>query len=81
MKPKDFINKAKYDKDGQWLWRIDKKGNLGRLVDLRGWGAIQYLFPNPDKTLNLDKAALFQDEVGQWITDAINEKIERESKL
>lgn len=79
MTPKEFINKAKYDNEGQWLWRVDKEGGLGRLVDLRGWGAIQYLFPNPDKTLDLDKAAAFQDEVGQWITDAINEKLEREN--
>ncbi len=78
MTPKEFINKAKYDEEGQWLWRIDKQGNLGRLVDLRGWGAIQYLFPKPDGGLDLDRAAKFQDEVGQWITDAINEKLNRE---
>jgi hypothetical protein len=39
--------------------------------DVRGWGQIQYLFPN------LNKAAKFQDELGEFIAEAIREKLEK----
>ena len=79
MDVKDFIGvKAKYDEDGQFIWGIEKDGGHQKLADLRGWGAIQNLFINKDKSIDLDAAASFQDEFGRWIVDAINEKIERE---
>lgn len=68
----NFIgDKATYDMWGQIIW-----GNNGEemqmLLDVRGWGAIQNLFDDEDK------AADFQDKLGKWYVEAINEKLERE---
>ncbi len=71
--------KAKYDKYGQFIWGVGKDGGHQKLADLRGWGAIQNLFLNMDKTIDFESATNFQDELGEWITSAINEKLERES--
>ena len=74
MKPKDFIGvKASYDKDGQIIWGENNKGELQMLLNVRGWGAIQNLFKNQEI------AAKFQDEFGEWITEAINEKLKKEN--
>jgi hypothetical protein len=78
MKITDFISvKAKYDEEGQFIWGINKEGEYQHLADLRGWGAIQNLFINKDKSIDLDAAAIFQDEFGRWIVEAINEKLEK----
>ena len=72
MKPEDFIgSKVYYDDHGQMIFsdRGEEKG-VQLLLDVRGWGAIQHLpIKDPDK---------FQDDMGKWIADAINEKLERE---
>lgn len=72
MKVLDFINaKVTYDPyGGQYFWINFEKG-AQMLAEMRGYGAIQNLkgVDNPDK---------FQDEIGRWIADAINEKRERE---
>ncbi len=70
MKITDFINgKVTYSKQGQYLW-IDNGMRL--LAQLRGWGTFTKMFSTGKD------AAKFQDEVGQFVADAINEKIERE---
>jgi len=88
---KQFIGEAvKYDEwGGGYLWGMDKKDGgemLAQVVDvdepafegrepetpivsIRGWGAIQHLF----KTTEEQEA--FQDELGVFIQDAINEKL------
>lgn len=79
MKVTDFIGvKATYDEDGQCIWAIDKDGGHQKLADLRGWGAIQNLFKTKGGLIDEEKAASFQDELGRWLVDAINEKLERE---
>ena len=79
MEVKKFINgKVEYDQHGQYFWIRQKNGNLQMLGELRGWGAIQNMFLNEDKTLDEYGAAEFQDNVGQFIADAINEKLQRE---
>ena len=50
------------------------------IADLRGWGAIQNLFKLKGGAIDFEKAEKFQDDLGQWIADAINEKLEREKK-
>ena len=74
MKPEDFIGpKVYYDDHGQMIFsdRGEKKG-VQLIADIRGWGAIQNLpIENPDK---------FQESVGEWIADAINEKLQRDSE-
>jgi hypothetical protein len=82
MKVTDFIGvKATYDNYGQYIWGVDKEGNHQKLADLRGWGAIQNLFKTDTDLIDIDKASIFQDEVGKWIVDAINEKLAREKNL
>jgi len=66
--------KITYDKIGQYIWAVDKEGGHQKLADLRGWGAIQNLFKNKDGSVNFDLAAQFQDELGNWIAEAITEK-------
>jgi len=82
MKVTDFIGvKATYDNYGQYIWGVDKEGGHQKLADLRGWGAIQNLFKTDTDLIDIDKASIFQDEVGKWIVDAINEKLAREKNF
>lgn len=68
-----FIGTAKFDEHGGgYIWGEDKNGGLQMIAEVRGWGAIQNLFPNDQK-----KAAEFQDELGKFIADAINEKLNK----
>jgi hypothetical protein len=79
MKVTDFIGvKATYDEHGQTIWGVSKDGEYQKIADVRGWGAIQNLFKAPASSIDEDKAASFQDELGKWIVDAINEKLKRE---
>lgn len=66
----EFIGKAQYDQEGQLIWG-NKSGGLQMLCEVRGWGAIQHLFKSQEE------AGKFQDYMGQFIAEAINEKIEK----
>lgn len=79
MKVEDFINgKVSYDKyGGQYFWIEDPKYGSQMLAEMRGWGHIQNMFKNTDGTINKDSASEFQDMIGDFIAEAINEKIER----
>lgn len=78
--------KVRYDEfGGGYIWgdhgsegeqmvaQLEDRPKERPIVSIRGWGAIQHLF----KTAK--EAAAFQDELGRWIAEAINEKLERES--
>lgn len=70
--PQEFINgKVTYDKHGQYFW-VGRTYGMQMLAQLRGWGTIQHLFKTESE------AAEFQDSLGQFIAEAINEKVERE---
>jgi hypothetical protein len=72
MKVTEFVGpRVIYDKMGQIIFSVDEKTGHQLLLELslRGWGAIQHHFDNEND------AGKFQDEVGQWIADAINEKL------
>ena len=65
-----FIGEAMYDAHGQLIFRGADKDNLQQFLDVRGWGAIQNMgFKTQEEMMN------FQDRVGQWVTDVINEKL------
>lgn len=90
MKVIDFINgKVEYDKNGgQYFWIKDPKRGSQMLAEMRGWGAIQNLFIAGIKSHEslkngtyLHEAGKFQDMIGDFIAEAINEKIEREKSL
>jgi hypothetical protein len=80
MKIKDLINgKVTYDKfGGQYFWINDPKGGSQMLAEMRGWGHIQNMFKGKKGEIDMDAAGKYQDEVGDWIAEAINEKLERE---
>lgn len=67
-----------YDPMGQKLFGVQKNGHHQMLADVRGWGAIQNLFKNKDGTIREEEAAKYQDDLGQWLADAVNEKMARE---
>ena len=83
-----FIGKeVEYDKwGGTYIWGKDQKNNLQMvatvptpengepLVVVRGWGAIQNLKNLPCSPED------FQDHLGRFIAEAINEKIQREKE-
>jgi hypothetical protein len=70
----DFINgEVYYDPyGGQYFWIKQPNGGVQMLIEMRGWGAIQQMFKNEKE------AAEYQDKVAKFISDAINEKIQRE---
>jgi hypothetical protein len=90
---KQFIgaNGVKYDTwGGGYIWGTDEKSgsqmiaqvtdvdeimddvkNDTPIVSVRGWGAIQHLFPTSKEQIE------FQDELGIFIQDAINEKLNK----
>ena len=67
-----YINgKVTYDDEGQYLW-INSPDGLQMLGEVRGWGHIQNM---EEFKGDLKLACKFQDRVGQFVADAINEKI------
>jgi hypothetical protein len=71
MKIEEWLSNVDYDKWGTHIWNKDKDGKNQLVADIRGWGRIQ------NEIKNHDEAAKFQDEVGEFICEAIREKIER----
>lgn len=71
--------KVKYDKfGGQYFWITEPNGGSQMLAEMRGWGRIQNMFPMTEQ--GQKDAAKYQDEIGDFIAEAINEKIERLKK-
>jgi hypothetical protein len=85
---KKFIGIAKYDEwGGGYIWGNNPKGNqmiaqiddfadksyevVNEVLSIRGWGSIQNMFPN------ITDAEQFQNELGKFIADAINEKLKQ----
>ena len=60
-----------YDNLGTCIWNREKDGGNQMIADIRGWGAIQNEFKTNEE------AEKFQDEVGEFIVEAIREKLAR----
>jgi predicted butyrate kinase (DUF1464 family) len=58
-----------YDNLGTCIWNREKDGGNQMIADIRGWGAIQNEFKTNEE------AEKFQDEVGEFIVQAIKEKL------
>lgn len=73
MKIEQWLKDVFYDPyGGQYLWsKQDDDGGSQMVGEVRGWGALQHGFKTPEES------AKFQDEVGKFIADAINEKVQR----
>jgi lipoate-protein ligase A len=59
---------------GNKIWNKVSDGGSEMVADIRGWGAIQYLFKTNEEAKN------FQNEICKFIVEAIREKIERLSE-
>lgn len=71
-----WLKNVKYDQyGGTYIWNEDEKGGLQMVATVRGWGALQNEFKTEEE------AGKFQDEVGEFIAQAIREKVERDFKL
>lgn len=83
MEIKDFIRgKVTYDKyGGQYFWINLPNGGVQVLGEMRGWGHIQNMFKDSTGYIDVNEAGKFQDQVGDWIAEAINEKMEREEMI
>lgn len=71
MTIKQWLQNVHYDDYGQYLWAKHDDGNQ-LIGEVRGWGALQQEFKTEKE------AEAFQDEVGKFIADAINEKVQRD---
>ena len=73
MKINEWLKDVYYDQHGQYLWsKQDADGGSQMIGEVRGWGALQNEFRT------VEEAATFQDEVGKFIAEAINEKVQRD---
>lgn len=80
MKVEQFLGKeVKYDRLGQTIYNPHSPSGYQMICDVRGWGAIQNLFASTKGAIDMDAAGKFQDEMGEWIADAINKKINKQS--
>lgn len=75
MTIQEWLKDIYYDEYGQYLWsKQSSDGGSQMIAEVRGWGALQHEF----KTY--EEAEKFQDEVGKFIAEAINEKVQRLNK-
>jgi hypothetical protein len=66
----NFIGRAKFDEHGGgYIWGVNEKGDHQMIAEVRGWGAIQYLFKD------IEECAKFETSMGKFIAEAINEKL------
>jgi hypothetical protein len=72
MNIKQWLSNVYYDEYGTHIWNREDDGGSQLVADVRGWGRIQNEFKTEIE------AALFQDKVGKFITEAIIEKIKRD---
>lgn len=80
MKITDFINgEAYYDSQDQEIYIYGHDNSIQKFLQLRGWGKIQNMFMNNKGEVDFKSASKFQDEIGKFVEDAINEKLKRES--
>ena len=69
-----WLKDVHYDNFGTCIWSKDKDGGSQMVADIRGWGSLQYEFKTEEE------AEKFQDEVGEFIAQAIREKLARLKK-
>jgi hypothetical protein len=64
-----WLSDVYYDEYGTHIWNKEKDGGNQLVADIRGWGRLQNEF-NTQK-----EAEQFQNEIGEFIVQAIKEKI------
>lgn len=66
-----WLKDVYYDDYGQYLWSKGDNG-LQMIGEIRSWGALQNEFKTEEES------AAFQEKVGKFIADAINEKVQKD---
>jgi hypothetical protein len=69
MTIKKWLSDVYYDKYGTYIWNKEQDGGNQLVSDIRGWGRLQNEFSTQEE------AEKFQNEVGEFIVQAIKEKI------
>jgi hypothetical protein len=72
MEINQWLADVYYDEFGTHIWSRESDGDNHLIAEIRGWGRIQQIFKTHKE------CAEFQDEVGKFIAEAINEKVKRE---
>ena len=73
MTIQDYLPKGvKYDASGGLIFARDNKGGYVPVADIRGWSYLVDIFDG-----NLLKASNFQDELGRFIAEAINYRLNK----
>ena len=74
----DYIKEANFLRANSRIVCKTKNGNQIPLANIVGWNWIEDKFTMPDGRMDYNEAVQFEFELGNFIKDAINEKIERE---
>jgi hypothetical protein len=64
-----------YDECGCEIYG-ESKSKMNLLLEVRGWVEILHLFKG-----DAEKTSKFHDTFGEWVADAINEKLKREQVI
>jgi hypothetical protein len=64
-----WLSDVYYDEYGTHIWNKEQDGGNQLVADIRGWGRLQNEFSTQEE------AEKFQNEVGEFIVQAIKEKI------
>jgi hypothetical protein len=67
-----WLSDVYYDEYGTHIWNKEQDGGNQLVADIRGWGRLQNEFSTQEE------AEQFQNEVGEFIVQAIKEKISRD---
>jgi hypothetical protein len=67
-----YIGTPTYDEEGAIIWANSKAYGKVQLLDVRGFSTISHMF------VSEQAAEGFQNEIGKFIVDAINEKVQRQ---
>lgn len=73
MKVSEWLSGLEYDSHGMTIEKT-VNGSSVIIIDIRGWSTIVNSLGSENR------AALFQDEVGKFILEAINEKLENDKQ-
>jgi len=79
----EFIgNQVEFNKHGDaCFWGTNSNNQEQMIAEIRAYGAIRKLFLDDDRKPNPQKEEQFQKELGDFIAEAITEKIQREKDL
>lgn len=73
MKPtvETWLSNISYNKAGKFIQNVEQNEESTMVADVRGFYALEYMFDTPKDVYE------FQDDVGEFIAQAIREKIEK----